>query len=73
MWLNVFWEVELVSEWIGLLWDESTLRDIILCEIYSRIKIDSKFAYSGLELLKHVRHFDVLLQILITHWWLPAA
>ena len=37
------------------------------------IKIDSRFTYLGTDSLKNGRRFDLLLQILIKHWLLPAA
>ena len=27
----------------------------------------------GTSLKRNERHFDLLLQVLITHWWLPVA
>ena len=33
----------------------------------------SKFTYFGANLLKHVLRFGLLLQVLITHWWLLAS
>ena len=37
-----------------------------------RIKIDGRFTYFEAAFLKHMRRFDLLLQIVITHWWLPV-
>ena len=40
---------------------------------YIHLYIDSKFTYFGVNLLKHVLRFGLLLQVLITHWWLLAS
>ena len=49
------------------------LWNILFIFMAQTIKNDSKFAYFEEKFETSIRRFDLLLQVVITHWWLPVS